>query len=219
VSERLRLALFEALVGTPVALRTLRARLGARGLLALLPALARAALAGDPFRALGPPADRKDGLSRRQLRQALLVDAALAARGHPAALRREVLGEVVSQVGAAFVRFNLPLPSREGWRALDAAGRRAVVERITARFFNAEGAAVEGGDAALAFDVSACHFARLLRAIGRPELTAAFCRADEVHFGDPRVPLGLVRLRTLAAGDDRCEFRFHWKADGPPGPG
>ena len=125
--------------------------------------------------------------------------------------------EVVSRVGASFVRLNVPLPARARWEALDIPARRALVERITARFFNAEGAAVEDAAHDLAFDIGACHFARLLRALGREDLAPAFCRADEVHFGHPDVPLRLTRLRTIAAGDERCEFRFDWKSGPPPG--
>jgi len=93
------------------------------------------------------------------------------------------------------------------------AGRDDVVERLgelAGRFFNAEGALEMDGERAVRFDVSRCRFVELLDAIDARELAPLFCEVDRAYFTPDRSPIRLGRERTLAGGDDRCDFRFGW---------
>lgn len=207
-ATRRQLWWFDLTRGRWAALKVLRRRLGTRAVLALAARLARLELGPDPLAALGPARDPRDELTRAQLRPVLLLDAALAARGHAAPERLELLRAVVGESGAAFLGHELRGWTRERFEALDRAGREEVLGGVLARFFNMHARPVHEAGHDLGFDVSACLFAELTRRLGRPELAALFCAADEVFFARPESPLRLTREETLARGDARCAFRL-----------
>jgi len=66
---------------------------------------------------------------------------------------------------------------------------------------------VEDSDRCIAYDIRECFYLNVLTAYGAPELTAHFCRGDDVQFGN--IPgVAWERTKTLGRGDDRCNFRF-----------
>ena len=66
---------------------------------------------------------------------------------------------------------------------------------------------VEDSERCIAYDISECFYLNMLTAYGAPELTAHFCRGDDVQFGN--IPgVAWERTKTLGRGDDRCNFRF-----------
>ena len=66
---------------------------------------------------------------------------------------------------------------------------------------------VEDSERCIAYDISECFYLNILTAYGAPELTAHFCRGDDVQFGN--IPgVTWERTKTLGRGDDRCNFRF-----------
>ncbi|HBP23039.1 MAG TPA: hypothetical protein DEA08_35355, partial [Planctomycetes bacterium] len=152
--------------------------------------------------------DRREELTRAQLRPVLLLDAALAARGHDSAARLELLRAVVGESGAAFLGHELRGWTRARFQALDPAGREGVLRDLLARFFNMHAHPVADEAHDLGFDVGACLFAQLTQRLGRPELATLFCAADEVFFARPESPLRLERTETLAEGHSRCAFRL-----------
>ena len=207
-ATRQQLWWFDLTRGRWAALGVLRRRLGARAVLRLAATLARLELRGDPLAKLGPPLDQREALTRAQLRPVLLLDEALAARGHEPAARLELLRAVVGESGAAFLGHELRGWTRARFEALDGAGREQTLRGLLARFFNMHAEPVEEEGHALGFDVSACLFAQLTRRLGRPELASLFCAADEVFFARPESPLRLTRPETLAEGHARCAFRL-----------
>lgn len=199
---------FDVTRGLPTALRVLRRRLGpmtlARALGRMVLAAPRDPLAG--VDASGWEADR-EMLVRHQLGAAVRLDDALMPL-LPDQERVEIIAEVISETGAAFLESALQMPALDAWSRATGAERRAFLEGTFALFFNMRATAVESTERRLGFDVSACRFAQLTRAIGRPYLGPAFCAADAVYFGRPNAPATLTRTGTLATGGDRCDFRF-----------
>jgi len=66
---------------------------------------------------------------------------------------------------------------------------------------------LEDSDQCIAYDIHDCFYLNVLTAYGAPELTAHFCRGDDLVFDNvPGVAWG--RTKTLGRGDDRCNFRF-----------
>jgi L-2-amino-thiazoline-4-carboxylic acid hydrolase len=66
---------------------------------------------------------------------------------------------------------------------------------------------VEDSDRCIAYDIRDCFYLNMLTAYGAPELTAHFCRGDDLVFGS--IPgIAWERTETLGRGDDRCNFRF-----------
>ena len=52
-----------------------------------------------------------------------------------------------------------------------------------------------------------CFFLKVLSAYGAPELTAHFCKLDDLLFGN--IPgISWERTQTLGRGDECCNFRF-----------
>ena len=221
-----RLLWFDLTRGLPAALGALRRRLGWRRLARLLPLfLWRSVFTADPLVALGPvrgadaTAARRERFARHQLRPVLLLEGALRdALGLDAAAALEVAGAVVAASGARFLAFNVPRVERASWAAAPDAERRTVVARVLARMFNAEAAVRAVGADAFAFDVTACAFARMARALGRPEIAALYCAADGAWFDEPRSPIALARAGTIARGATVCDFHFTFK-DAPKGGG
>ena len=66
---------------------------------------------------------------------------------------------------------------------------------------------VEDSDRCIAYDISECFYLNVLTAYGAPELTAHYCKGDDLLYGNiPGISWG--RTKTLGRGDDRCNFRF-----------
>jgi hypothetical protein len=66
---------------------------------------------------------------------------------------------------------------------------------------------VEDSDQCIAYDIHECFYLNLLTAYGVPELTARFCRGDDVQFCS--IPgVAWQRTKALGRGDDCCNFRF-----------
>ncbi len=204
----LELAWFELGVALPAAVGILRRHLGARRAARVIAATAWRARR-DPLAKVprGGWSGRDDELTRRQLRPVLWLDTALEAELTPAA-RRAALAELVADLGARFVARHVEPPAPAAWQAATPARRARYVAALGARLFNARTSPVAAGPAALAFDVTACRFVELCRAVGRPELAALFCEADARRFDAPDAPARLVRLGTIARGAPRCDFRF-----------
>ena len=210
--NKLALLRFDLRHGMPTAIGVLRRELG---WLATTSVLIQFLVAGlrDPFRELtGPPPGPRERFTRHQLRPVLLLDQVLRRR-FDAARVRDILGAVIAQSGARFVRHNVEHPDPERWRAMTGAEQSAFAQRILSRFGNAETTLVSVPPHDFAFNVSLCHFVGLTQRLGRPDLAPLFCAADSAFYGDPNVPIQLVRERTLAAGDDQCTFRFRFDAE------
>ena len=202
---------FDLTVGLPVALAALRKHLP-KGWLGVLVRFAWLDLTTNPFASLGRERlSEGERFTRQQLRPVLILDRALGADERlDASARLELLESIVSETGARFIESNFSPPTPQEWSQLGPPERDGLVRRIMAQFLNAETALVADPDALAAFDVTRCHFAELTRRLDRPELAPLFCCADSVYFGRPEVPVRLSRLKTIAGGDDRCTFRFHF---------
>lgn len=204
---------FDLRVGLPTALGLLRRRLGWRALAGVLLSFVWRDLTTSPFRPLGKPAGPGERFTRHQLKPVLLLHDALRARGHTQAEALALLGHVVAQTGARFVRYNIPHPTPQSWGALSEEGRRAFAGRILQRFGNAEAQVVAVGERSFAMDVTRCHFVELTARLGRRELAPLFCAADSVVYSHPSMPVALQRDETLAGGHARCAFRFAFRDD------
>lgn len=154
---------------------------------------------GEPFARLGPAADERDRLSRRQCGDLVLLDRALRRRGHDE-LALTVARKAVLEGGVPFLDALLP--------NFEADPTEAEVQRLAASFFNAEGEARQDGAGRFAFDVHRCRFVELLTAVDATHLMRFFCEADDVFFDGKRRPILLRRSGTLARGASSCDFRF-----------
>jgi hypothetical protein len=204
---------FDLTRGLPTAVGALRRRLGRRRTVGLLLRFVWRRFTRRPFRKLerdGPlsPGER---FTRHQLLPVLLLDDLLRDEGRldPAGIH-ELLGQVVGESGAAYIRHATGNPSPEEWDRKPEDQRLALANRSLVAFGNIEYQVLDDPGSSFAFDVTHCHFVSLCHELGRPELASLFCRADEVLFGDPGLGVSLQREETLAAGDGACTFRLDW---------
>jgi hypothetical protein len=83
--------------------------------------------------------------------------------------------------------------------------------------FPAEGwdfAYVEDSADRIAFDGTRCFYLNTLTSYGAPELTASFCKTDEVMAELFPPTIRFVREHTLGRGDEVCDFQYcHVKQD------
>lgn len=169
----------------------------------MIGAIALAQARGEPFDGLGPPADRREELTRRQLGPAALLLRAL--RRHVSVGRAEALTHAAIELGGMAFLGSL-LDDLDPRTIGDVATE--VRERL-GRFFNAEGTVEVGGDEAV-YTVHRCLFVELAPKIGAASLMPAFCAVDETYFRAGLTPLRLSRTETLAGGAARCDFEFRW---------
>lgn len=200
-------AWFDLTSSAPVALSTLRARIG-------LPATARVALrvvglglVADPTRALPRPTSTNEELALRQLRSVLLLAAALE-RSFDRGTSREHVRAVVRASGTAFLDRFFADFSAEDWDAASDASRAAFARGLSTRIVNATLEGEVADASGLRFEVRRCTFVGWLGALGRADLAPLFCEVDAAFAERPGTGMRLVRPTTLAAGDDRCRFRF-----------
>ncbi len=71
---------------------------------------------------------------------------------------------------------------------------------------------VDESDDRIAFNMRRCHYLKTLTDYGAPELTASFCKTDDVMAELFPPCIRFVRPHTLGRGDELCDFQyFHIK--------
>lgn len=200
-------------VGSLTALRLLWRRLGPAGCAAVFASVVAGMAKGEPWRALGPPVDRKDALSRRQIGSAVLLDRALRTRIPPDEARA-LVAEIVRIASVDFLGRNVPRLSRASILDMTPEKRSEFLEKIQSRFFNADADLTLKGDEALDLTIRRCRFVELLKTIGEPDMAAIFCEGDKDFFNNHQPDISLKRDKTLSCGDEICDFRFKWKTGG-----
>lgn len=63
-------------------------------------------------------------------------------------------------------------------------------------------------DRAVRFNMKSCFYFNTLTKFGAPELTASFCRVDDLVYGDMSSAILWQRTQTIARGNDLCNFCF-----------
>jgi hypothetical protein len=67
---------------------------------------------------------------------------------------------------------------------------------------------LEHSDRRIAFNMTSCFYLNTLTAYGAPELTAVFCKSDDVMAEFFPENIRFVREHTLGRGDDLCDFQY-----------
>jgi hypothetical protein len=67
---------------------------------------------------------------------------------------------------------------------------------------------IEQSDKSIAFTIHRCFYLDVLTAYGAPELTAMFCRLDDLAYAALSPSIRWERTKTLGRGDDCCDFRW-----------
>lgn len=67
---------------------------------------------------------------------------------------------------------------------------------------------VEDSNRCIAYNIHDCFYRNILAEYGTPELTAHFCRLDDVMFESLPPTITWVRTQTLALGGNCCDFRW-----------
>jgi hypothetical protein len=182
-----------------VAVNALYANFGLAGMLGILARVAGAKLKGEPFSAIGPPADERDRLSRRQVADLVLLDRAIRSR-YSDEKAMAVCRALTLAGGAVFLDAIIPhvAPDKLG----DMAGS------LIGEFFNAEGRSTLVDASTFRFDVTRCRFVDLLAKVDASHLVPLFCEVDSGFFDGKRRPVLLQRTQTLATGGSHCDFTF-----------
>lgn len=60
----------------------------------------------------------------------------------------------------------------------------------------------------IAFNMTRCYYLSTLTALGAPELTASFCKSDDVLAECFPPAIRFVRQHTLGRGDEVCDFQY-----------
>ncbi|MGA9349224.1 MAG: L-2-amino-thiazoline-4-carboxylic acid hydrolase [Anaerolineae bacterium] len=67
---------------------------------------------------------------------------------------------------------------------------------------------VEDSGQWLAFNVRRCFYLDVFTAYGAPELTALYCKIDDLMYEALPSSITWERTKTLGRGDDLCDFRW-----------
>ena len=67
---------------------------------------------------------------------------------------------------------------------------------------------VEDSDQCIAFNVHRCFYLDVLTAYGARDLTALYCKMDDITYAALPPSIAWERTKTLGRGDDCCDFRW-----------
>ncbi len=67
---------------------------------------------------------------------------------------------------------------------------------------------IEDGADRIAFNMTRCFYFNTLTALGAPELTASFCKGDDVMAESFPPSIRFIRPHTLGRGDEVCDFQY-----------
>ena len=74
---------------------------------------------------------------------------------------------------------------------------------------------VENSPAAIRFTMRSCFYFETLTRLGAPELTASFCRTDDVLYGHMSPAVAWQRTQTIGRGAASCDFCFARRSTTP----
>ena len=97
------------------------------------------------------------------------------------------------------------------------AGFRMALHWVVRLGFPSEGwemEPVEDSDQCIAYNVHRCFYLDVLTAYGAPELTALYCKMDDLMYEELPPTIVWERTKTLGRGDDLCDFRWRRKSEG-----
>ncbi len=198
------------LKGAGITLKRLLRRFGPGRTIVVLAGIAAAQAIGEPWRELGPPADRKEALSRRQLGAAVLLEREL--RKHTShRVARKITSEIVRKSSVFFLSLYVPILKKDKLLSMPDEKRKKYLRRIQEKFFNADADLKIVREEQLLMPVSRCRFVELLEAIGERDMAPMFCAGDRIFFDTHQPDITLERTATLSEGGALCDFRFRWK--------
>jgi len=67
---------------------------------------------------------------------------------------------------------------------------------------------IQNDKSAIRFNMKSCFYHDILSKYGAPELTASFCRVDDLTYENMSPALSWQRTMTIARGDAYCDFCF-----------
>ena len=186
------------MVGARAAVTQLTTALGPVDAVVALARISAAIARGEPWRELPAPVDVRDKKSRTHVGSVVVLYREMQTR-MPQLDAFALARKVVLAGGTAFLDGVFP--------SISAAELADAATSLVENFVNAEGTIERHGKTEIDFQVSRCRFVELMNAVGTPELAPLFCEVDAAFFEAKRT-ITLHRPLTIAAGDDRCEFRF-----------
>ena len=208
----LRLFLFETLIGHRTAVWILIRRHGlGEGLKIALLVFLRQLFANPFARLREKPKTLQEKCSRRQLAPALILYDVLVERGFSEAEARNEVRFLVKAVAMAFLKFSVPRVPNQALMPSDEKERLRLFKNTCGRFFNARGD-IQLHGSQLSFYVDHCWFADYCRRLGYQRLAGIFCSADASYFESQQPNVVFARSKTLANGDEYCDFVFQLKS-------
>ena len=172
----------------------------------------RQASAGEPFAGAGLPNSPRERSSRAQIGPAILIYREL--REYVTADEAfRITERLAVEGGVRFLRRTIGPLTSETLENLTPAARRAFVRRKGEAFFNAKIKWDKIEEREVHFTVTSCHFPRLCKLAGAPELAPIFCKSDAKFFGTVEPNVSLIRPQTIADGGPCCLFELRWVDD------
>ncbi len=83
---------------------------------------------------------------------------------------------------------------------------RTKMKKMFSKEFGFESNFYESPKTKVRFDMTSCPYADICKKYGCPEIVIAFCNADDISFGNIHKKVEFSRSKTLANGDDCCNF-------------
>lgn len=144
--------------------------------------------------------------TRKRIYPAIAVFQALLFRGISRKQAADIIGEYYSfrsSKAALVIKALLLIPGL--YRAIP-----GIFDIMTSRLFGPAAGFVSKKYAAprgeLRFDMLVCPYFELCKKYGCPEIVPAFCRADDICYGNMHPKIFWGRTKTLGMGGDRCDF-------------
>lgn len=198
------------LQGGVIAIQQLVKTIGIGDTIMVFAGVARDAARGEPWKKLGPPEDRNDALSRRQLGTAVLLERNLRAVTSVERARAIVSG-IVHPASIVFLKNNVPVIRKKELLAMPPNEQKRYLRGIAEKFFNAGADLTLEGDTRLLFTVRRCRFVELLESIGEPGMAPMFCEGDRDFFENHQPEIIFERPEKLSDRGRICDFQFQWK--------
>ena len=122
-----------------------------------------------------------------------------------------VLSKLGTEVGVAFLQFNVPRIRASEYEGLSRRQKLSKLKNITQRFFNAKAELKLDPENNIHFTVNVCYFARYAQLLNVPELGPLFCASDKIYFQKHQPEIKFIRTVTLAEDNQPCDFYFQWQ--------
>jgi len=192
---------------TITALKVLKSYFGLKTIFSLVHSLMSQQRKGEPWLDLPPPQKDKDKNSRALIGDSILIYRALLDRLSKKKAK-SIIREVILEASIIQLYCLVPIIHKDEILSKNQEERNRELSEMIEKFPNTDWKVLQSSENSFGYRITRCRLVELIKSVGHPELSDAFCQGDGVYFERHQPDFIFKRPSLIGAGDNYCDFIF-----------